>query len=307
MISSLFRLKFEKVLMLIIICALTVGCKSGGKGEKEPEFDVDMEEIDQSLFDNINQAKRVFYSMPSPLETAMLVRSAGAIYNEDLLNSLDNVGNYTTNRSMALNLGIYTCDLSFASLYDQTQTSISYLSAAKRMADGLGILDAINDETLERLEENVNNREMIMDIISETFMNSSAYLQENNRQALSSIVLVGGWVEGLYLAIKLVDQDSFEGNKLVDRIVDQKLSLNIVLKLLEDHKNNSDVADILNDMNQLKAIYDKISITTSEIKTSFDEETQITTLESTTQNNFTLEIFIELSTKVESLRETYIL
>ncbi len=293
--------------MLIIISALVVGCKSGEKGEKEPEFDVDMQEIDQSLFDNINQAKRVFYSMPSPLETAMLVRSAGAIYNEDLLNSLDNVGNYTTNRSMALNLGIYTCDLSFASLYDQTQTSISYLSAAKKMADGLGILDAINEETLERLEENVNNREVIMDIISETFMNSSAYLQENNRQALSSIVLVGGWVEGLYLAIKLVDQDSFEGNKLVDRIVDQKLSLNIVMKLLEDHKNNPDVADILIDMNQLKAIYDKISITTSEIKTSFDEETQITTLESTTKNNFTLEIFIELSTKVESLRETYIL
>ncbi|MCH7658513.1 MAG: hypothetical protein IIB05_09390 [Bacteroidetes bacterium] len=307
MISSLFRLKFAKVLMLIIISALVVGCKSGEKGEKEPEFDVDMQEIDQSLFDNINQAKRVFYSMPSPLETAMLVRSAGAIYNEDLLNSLDNVGNYTTNRSMALNLGIYTCDLSFASLYDQTQTSISYLSAAKKMADGLGILDAINEETLERLEENVNNREVIMDIISETFMNSSAYLQENNRQALSSIVLVGGWVEGLYLAIKLVDQDSFEGNKLVDRIVDQKLSLNIVMKLLEDHKNNPDVADILIDMNQLKAIYDKISITTSEIKTSFDEETQITTLESTTKNNFTLEIFIELSTKVESLRETYIL
>lgn len=293
--------------MLIIISALAVGCKSGEKGEKEPEFDVDMQEIDQSLFDNINQAKQVFYSMPSPLETAMLVRSAGAIYNEDLLNSIDNVGNYTTNRSMALNLGIYTCDLSFASLYDQTQTSISYLSAAKKMADGLGILDAINEETLERLEENVNNREVIMDIISETFMNSSAYLQENNRQALSSIVLVGGWVEGLYLAIKLVDQDSFEGNKLVDRIVDQKLSLNIVMKLLEDHKSNPDVADIINDMNQLKAIYDKITITTSEIKTSFDEETQMTTLESTTNNNFTLEIFIELSTKVESLRETYIL
>ncbi|NQU80871.1 MAG: hypothetical protein HQ543_05080 [Bacteroidetes bacterium] len=121
--------------------------------------------------------------MPSPLETAMLVKSAGAPYNEGLLNPTDNAGNYTTNRSMALNLGIYTCDLSFASLYDQTQTSISYMSAAKKMADGLGILDAISEETLERLEENVNNREMIMDIVSETFMNSSSYLQENDRQA----------------------------------------------------------------------------------------------------------------------------
>ncbi len=307
MVSHFYRFKFSMTFMLIIISALVIGCKSGGEGGKEPEFDVDMEEINEALFDNINQAKKIFYAMPSPLETAMLVKSAGAAYNEDLLNSVDNVGNYTTNRSMALNLGIYTCDLSFASLYDQTQTSISYMSAAKKMADGLGILDAISEETLERLEENVNNREMIMDIVSETFMNSSSYLQENNRQAISSIMLVGGWVEGLYLATKLVDEDSFEGNKLVTRIIDQKLSLNIVVKLLEDQKSNPDVADILADMNQLKAIYEKISITTSEIKASFDEETQVTTLESETRNNFTPELFAELSAKVESLRESYIL
>jgi len=181
MANNFNRFKFSMAFMLIIISVLVIGCKSGGKGDKEPVFDVDMEEIDEALFDNINQAKQIFYSMPSPLETAMLVRSAGAPYNEDLLNPTDNAGNYTTNRSMALNLGIYTCDLSFASLYDQTQTSISYMSAAKKMSDGLGILDAIGEETLERLEENVNNREMIMDIVSETFMNSSSYLQENNR------------------------------------------------------------------------------------------------------------------------------
>ena len=265
--------------MLIIISALVIGCKSGGKEDKEPVFDIDMEEIDDALFDNINQAKQIFYSMPSPLETAMLVKSAGAQYNEGLLNPTDNAGNYTTNRSMALNLGIYTCDLSFASLYDQTQTSISYMSAAKKMADGLGILDAISEETLERLEENVNNREMIMDIVSETFMNSSSYLQENDRQALSSIMLVGGWVEGLYLATKLVD----------------------------DQKSNPDVAAIFADMNQLKAIFEKISVTTSEISVSKDEETNVTTLKSETKNNFTPELFAELSAKVESLRESYIL
>jgi hypothetical protein len=126
MANNFYRFKFSMTFMLIIISALVIGCKSDGKGDKEPEFDVDMTEIDEALFDNINQAKQIFYAMPSPLETAMLVKSAGAAYDEDLLNSIDNAGNYTTNRSMALNLGIYTCDLSFASLFDQTQTSISY-------------------------------------------------------------------------------------------------------------------------------------------------------------------------------------
>jgi len=46
-------------------------------------------------------------------------------------------------------------------------------------------------------------------------------------------MLVGGWVEGLYIATKLVDEDSFEGNKLVTRIIDQEIIyLIIVMKML---------------------------------------------------------------------------
>jgi len=63
----------------------------------------------------------------------MLIKTAGATYNEKLLNPLSNLSNYTTSKSMALNLGIYTTDLSFASLFDQTQTAINYMQAAKKI------------------------------------------------------------------------------------------------------------------------------------------------------------------------------
>ncbi|MCK7536378.1 MAG: hypothetical protein MZV63_38060 [Marinilabiliales bacterium] len=77
----------------------------------------------------------------------MLIKSAGARFDENLLNPFQNVNNYVTNKSMALNLGVYTCDLSFASLYEQTQLIIDYMNAAKKMADGLGILKAIEQAT----------------------------------------------------------------------------------------------------------------------------------------------------------------
>jgi hypothetical protein len=143
--------------------------------------------------------------LPSPLETALIMKSAGAKYDQEILNSIDNVQNYTTNRSMALNLGIYTTDLSFASLFEQTQASIDYMGAARAMAEGLDITDAINRDTMEKLEANLNNRDVVMDIISETFLNSSSYLKENERQDVAAIVLVGGWIEGLYLAAELTE------------------------------------------------------------------------------------------------------
>ena len=298
--------------ILFLLAAFTVfmmGCKSGEKKKEAQEeaVNVDVTQLNEDMFKNINEAKEVFYSLPSPLETAMLVKSAGAGYDEELLNPVDNATKYSTNKSMALNLGIYTCDLSFASLYDQTQASIDYMNAAKKMADGLGILDAISQESIDRLEENINNRDVIMDIISETFMNSSSYLQENDRTAIAAIVLVGGWVEGLYLATQVVpDTVNFEDNKLVQRIVDQKLSLNIIMRLLDNNKDNPDVQAVIKDIESLKAIYDKIPMTASEKVTTSTDQNNVTTIESSSTYKITPEVFQELKEQVKVIRSNYI-
>lgn len=295
-----------KIAAIFLVAILFSGCRSDKQKSGSGEITLDESELDKDLLEDISSAKQIFYSLPSPLETAMLIKSAGATYDEELLNPVENTSNYTTNRSMALNLGIYTTDLSFASLFDQTQTSIKYMNAAKEMADGLGILDAIDNNTIERLEENINNRDVIMDIISETFMSSSSFLTENERPALASIVLVGGWIEGLYIASDLVGDAAIEGNKLVERIVDQKLSFDIVLKLLEDNKDNSDVAAIMEDINDLKTTFDKITITTTQIQAVPDEESNVTVLKSESTIDITPEVFRELQEKVIVLRTNFV-
>lgn len=295
-----------KLTAILLIAVLSAGCGSEKRKSGSDELSLSESEMDAGILEDINSAKQIFYSLPSPLETAMLIKNAGATYNEDILNSVDNTSSYTTNKSMALNLGIYTTDLSFASLFDQTQTSIRYMNAAKRMADGLGILDAIDNNTIEMLEENINNRDRIMDIISETFMNSSSFLTENERPALASIVLVGGWVEGLYIASNLVGDADIEGNKLVERIVDQKLSFDIVIQLLEENKDNMDVAEILSDIVELKATFDKIIITTTSIQAVPDEESNVTILKSESKIDITNEVFQELQEKVKVLRSNFI-
>jgi hypothetical protein len=294
------------VAALFLIAVMFSGCGSNKKKGTSENFGLDSTEISEDLLEDIGQAKQIFYSLPSPLETAMLIKNAGATYNEELLNPISNASKYTTNKTRALNLGIYTTDLSFASLFDQTQTSIDYMNAAKLMANGLGILDAIDNNTIDRLEENINNRDVIMDIISETFMNSSSSLTETARPALASIVLVGGWIEGLYIATSLVDDAPIKDNMLVSRIVDQKLSFDIVLKLLDDNKDNPDVADLIKQLNDLKVTFDKITITSSKITAVPDEESNVTILKSQSQVNITQETFNELSGKVSALRKSFI-
>ena len=232
-------------MVVLMFTSLLIGCKSGGTKTTKEDVTVSVPKDNTAVVEDIKQAEKIFNALPSPLESAMLIKSAGARFDASLLNPVGNVNSYVTNKSMALNLGIYTCDLSFASLYEQTQLIIDYMNAAKKMADGLGILKAIEQSQIDKLEENINNSEVIMEIVSETFMNSNSYLSDNGQPAIAAMVLVGGWFEGLYISTQLVDMKDFNGNKLVGRIIDQKLSIDILINLLESSKGNPAVDDLI--------------------------------------------------------------
>ncbi|MFO7934946.1 MAG: hypothetical protein R6U78_12795 [Bacteroidales bacterium] len=294
-------------LIFILLGSIIAGCNRGGRteGESSGEFEA-TGSLDPETQEQLNTAKRIFYSLPSPLETAMLIKNAGAEYDERLLNPVENTSSYITSRSRALNLGIYSTDLSYASLFDQTQATLNYIEAAKEMADGLNILDAIDEETIERLENNINNRDVIIDIISETLLNSSSYLKENGLEATASVVLVGGWVEGLYIATNLVADSQLEGNKLVERIVDQKLTLDIILNLLQQYASDEDASAVMADVKELKSIFDQIEIEQGEVTVVENPDTEITTLKSESSIEITRDVFDQLREKVAEIRSSYI-
>jgi hypothetical protein len=295
------------ILVVIILSAgILAGCRSGGKKAPKDEVTVDVPKDNSSAYNDLKQAVKVFNALPSPLESAMLIKSADARFDKSLLNPTGSSGNYVTNKNMALNLGIYTCDLSFASLYEQTQLIIDYMNAAKKMADGLGILKAIDQTTLDKLEENINNSEVIMEIVSETFMNSNSYLEDNGQPAIATMVLVGGWFEGLYISTQLVDLKEFNSNKLVGRIIDQKLSIGILLNLLESSKGNPAIDELIVQVNRLKSVFDKITITTSPIRTEFDKASNTTVLKSQVKTDMTPVVFKELAKTVAEIRNSFV-
>ncbi|MCX6301991.1 MAG: hypothetical protein NTW82_07380 [Bacteroidia bacterium] len=300
-----YRISSGILFVFILALGFLTACK-GGKKAPEEEIKIDVQQNNAAVLQDIKQAETIFNALPSPLESAMLIKSAGAKFDESLLNPVTNVNTYVTSKAMALNLGVYTCDLSFASMYEQTQLLIDYMNAAKKMADGLGILKAIEQEDIDKLEENINNVEVIMDIVSQTFMNSNSYLEDNGQPATAAMVLVGGWIEGLYTSTQLVDMKEFNGNKLVSRIIDQKLSIDILLNLLNESKGNPAVDELIVEVSKLKAVFDKIKIDTSPIRPEYDPATNSTVLKSEIKTDMTPAVFVELSTVVGEIRNSFV-
>jgi hypothetical protein len=253
--------------------------------------------------DEFNKAKQVIYGIPSPIETAMLMKRAGAKYNQEYLNPTTNAGNYTTTKSMALNLGVYSTDLSFASMFDQSQASIKYLATTKKLADDLGILNAIDKSIITRMETNINNRDSLMEIISETFMNSNSFLKENDRAEIAAIILAGGWLEGLYVGCK-VAQNTASNKELIERIADQRLSLNTLISLMSEYNTDPNIQAVLPEMEKLKVVFDKIQ--TSSSKMEVIEKDGKSIISSKSEVKVTTEVFNEICKTATEIRTNII-
>ena len=216
-----------------------------------------------------NKVKEIFYTIPSPVEMVSLIKKSGARYDHTMLNDVRNLDRYSTARRKAINLGIYGADLSYASVFNQNQESIIYLSAAKQLADELGVSSAFDDALMERVEMNIENRDSLLHIISETFYVLDSYLKENKRSNISAQIITGGWVEGLYLASKIIETKGKE-EALVDRLIDQKYALNDLIELNKSYNKDGSLDKLLSDLKSLNEIYER----TTEISITADTGTQ---------------------------------
>ena len=60
-------------------------------------------------------------SIPSPVQTAFLLKKSGASYRNDILNSPNNISKYSTRFQKSINLGVYGADLGYCLIYNQSQ------------------------------------------------------------------------------------------------------------------------------------------------------------------------------------------
>ena len=248
----------KKYLIVILISSFLASCGDDTVvSEIETDSTADSTAIDSNLSpERAGKAQMIFQTIPSPFETATIFEEAGAGYNQELTNSIDHVSNYTTSSQQALNLGVYGADLSYANIFDQSQESMFYMNCSKILADGLGVTAAFSPETIERIEENMNNRDSMMIIVNDAFWTCDAYLKENGQNDLSALIIIGGWVEGLYLGSSSIDRNN-PSEELMGKIADQKFSLNNLLGLLETY-DNEEVNKLRDQLNSLKVVFDKV-------------------------------------------------
>ncbi len=280
---------------VVLTSLLLAGCKHANQGETEkpaPKLDSN----NSSLVRLNNQ----IFSIPSPIQTALLIKKSGYTYNKDILNKSDNYSRYDTKYKKALNLGIYGADLGYISLYDQTQDAISYMASVEKLANDVGVASVFNGDLLKRFQTNMGNHDSLLAMVSEAFRRSDAYFKDNRQQDVSALILIGGWIESLYFATKANSQSNQQ--EVVRRIAEQKISVQNLIKMLSVYSDKPDYAELIKKLTELSTVFDNVEFVYNYVPPTTDDKNKMTNINSTSDVKITPEQLKDITEKVAAIR-----
>lgn len=245
------------VYLLILLAAVAGSCKSGGQG-KDIGAEIPDSVLNQGIEISEDVMQDIVQNISSPVEMAAMIKDLGVPFSNRYISSTNRVGNLTTSYQQALNLGVYAADLGYLNMYNKTSAVIDYLTAIKTLSDAIKVGQFFDFTTLKRLATNSKNLDSLMYISVHSFNEMDKYLHANNRTNLSAVMVTGVWIEGLYLGTQVykVSPDI----QLAERIGEQKLTLDQLMLILENYRQDKQYAKLLEELQLLKDLFKPVSI-----------------------------------------------
>lgn len=219
--------------------------------------------------------KKILYSTPLPIDMKDLFKVEGIYYEPSYMNPVDNVIKYEKNKKKAMNLGVYGLDLAYAQVFEQSNDYYRYMQVILEISDDLGVPGEFAKKVLDRLNANMNNKDSIYYIAQQTYKDASKYFKENDRESMSTLIFLGGWVEGMYIATQMYDEDK-PNEALIRLIGTQKYIIGEMYILMKNTLAKSeDASDPLlvslrSDLEELIKLYQEVEISWKKGEVAYD-------------------------------------
>jgi hypothetical protein len=248
-------MKRNKIIVSIVSASfafLVAGC-SGSSDENDIQ-NVNVDSSDVVVADST--LPLVDYSVPTPNELFEIIKLQGGKQQMNLVNSLDNSENYVDVKSKALNFGVYSADVTYLSCFGIGIDFLKYFKKIEELGEELGISGAFDEGVMERIENNEANSDSLFMISNDTYYNSYMYLEENQKGVELSLIMVGGYIESLYIITNLVKTYS-DTDPIVEKIGDQKVVMENLIDFISQYGDDASVAEVITDLKSLSEVFEQ--------------------------------------------------
>src|SRR5208337_1719819 len=211
--------------------------------------------------------------------------------NLELINSELNAKKYISNKKISLNLGVYITDFAYLNLNNNTSEALNYFKLIRDLSQKVNIYGLFNENTLNRLENNLTQKDSMNVITKEVYYNLLSILESSKRNNIYALIASGALVESLYLSSMIVTNYS-DYQVVAKKIFEQKYVLANFYDFASQYASDPDVKSILEHMQMLKGILQGAGVKSSakKVKTLSKNQFEINGGEDiiVTQKNFEL-------------------
>lgn len=248
-------MKRKRVLYFVSIVMLSGMWSCSGTQESKQLLNDEV--ISEEVIER-NDHLQQFFQLPSPAELFMFMWDGELKFNPNHLNLVDNAKLYEGSKKKAINLGIYSADLAYCTVYEKNQEARNLFSATIELAQNLGLTEGFDPELLERIDKNIENSDSLFQITNYSYSTSLTYLQSSDQVQVLPYIVYGGWLESLYIATQSIGKENLSSDVAV-KIIDQGLLLENLIEFFE-YLNYTDekTIKIMNDLSALEKIFNKI-------------------------------------------------
>lgn len=201
----------------------------------------------------------VIENIASPIEVASLLSELDIPFSTSYLTEPEKMSAYSTDYEMAYNLGALSSDLGYLNMYNKTGTAINYLSTINKLTDALKVGQFFDFPKMKRLATGNNTLDSLLFMSMNSFNNMDDHLRRTDRSDLSTLMVAGVWLEGLYLATQVYDKSAV--TEVREVIGQQKQILSDLLIIMNKYKSDDFFRDLLADYMQIKDRFNEVTIT----------------------------------------------
>ncbi len=248
------------LIVWIIITSLGASCGSDETDQRMDSMFNSDTLVHNAMNDSVRERIKQFVStIPVPFDILNKLSNSKLVFNADILSNTAQVGQITDPNLQALNLGIYGADMALLITQSRLSDSGPYLKSVRTLADAIVVPNAFDETTMKRFDNNRNNQDSLQKLVFSTYMRVDTTLISNDRQALASLVLSGGWLESLYLTSTMIDSTEKDDKNatLYEIMEEQRLHLEQLTGLLQLFPDDSTCSQLAREMNALATIYPK--------------------------------------------------
>jgi len=184
-----------------------------------------------------NSIKEIYYGLMTPVEVCNIFERLDLSFNDTILNPPDNADLYMSSYKAAMNLGIYGVDMGYMKLFGVNRQTVSYFMTISKLSNRLNLPEDYLADAIRSIDRSINSADTITELMTHTYQKIDEYLRLEKSEGTLGLMMMGGWIESMYLSTQLAFDPANPDPQVVEKIAEQKYSL---LSLLTYMKNYYD-------------------------------------------------------------------